>query len=325
MHARTPLGNGIHLAIEYVGAAAPGDITMAARGLGAVAIVNHSAMRMALALIGIATTTLVFTACGSPGTNASSGPDGAPTGARLAIPADAGHVHGIARSRTGTLLVGTHGGLFTTDGTSQLRRVGDADDVMGLAALPAGGLLSSGHPGAGSTEPNPLGLRLSQDDGVSWTTITRVPRDDYHVIEATAGRVYAVGSDGAIYVGPSPATLVWAAQAPVGLIDLAARPGRPRALVAATQAGLRRSDDGGRRWSRAGDEVGLLSWAPGALFLVDAEGTVSVSMDAGESWSRRGTIGAPPAAILASSPSSLVAADHEGRILMSSDGGRSWS
>ncbi len=274
-----------------------------------------------IAIAAVATLPMLLAACGSSGTSTS---DSATTG--LALPAEAAHVHGIVRARNGDLLIGTHAGLFTPGADGMLARVGDAADYMGLAALPTGALLSSGHPAPDTSEPNPLGLRQSSDAGASWTTVTQVPRDDYHVIEAGAGRVYAVGSDGGLYAGNAPTTLVKVADAPRGLIDLAVEPGRGISLVAATQQGLVRSRDGGRTWSNAGDEVGLLSWArPDALFIVDAAGEVSASGDAGASWKPRGSLGAPPAALLATSSQDLVAADQDGRLLQSADGARTWS
>lgn len=244
----------------------------------------------------------------------------------LALPADAGHVHGIVRAPGGEWLVGTHAGVFEISAGDAPRRVGDAADYMGLAALPSGVLLSSGHPAPDSTEPNPLGLRQSSDGGASWSVVTQMPRDDYHVIEAGGGRVYAVGSDGALYAGSAPTRMTPVGPAPAALVDIAVEPGDGRSLLAATQAGLRRSTDGGRRWAAAGQRVGLISWAaPAALFLVDAEGRVWLSSDRGRTWTARGALGAPPAALLAASATELVAADHDGRILTSSDGARTWS
>ncbi len=242
------------------------------------------------------------------------------------MPAEAGHVHGIASTGAGGVVIGTHGGLYALARDGVPERVGDPADVMGLAALPSDVLLSSGHPGSGSDEPDPLGLRRSGDGGASWTRIDAVPRDDYHVIEAGGGRVYAVGSDGALYAGATLTTMAKAGTAPAGLIDVAVHPVRGGMMIAATESGLQRSDDSGSTWTLVGDALGLLSWVrPDALYMVDARGGLSVSSDGGQSWTLRGTIGAPPAALLASSAVDLVAADHEGRIRLSADGGRTWS
>lgn len=276
-------------------------------------------MRVAALLIAVASVALVA-GCGS------SGSPTATTGGSVSLPPEAGHVHGIVRTPAGTTVVGTHAGLYAAGPDGALTRVGDDADYMGLAVLPSGVLLSSGHPGPGTDEPDPLGLRRSADGGVTWTRVSSVPRDDYHVIDAGGGRIYAVGTDGALRSGTAPESLVVVGDAPPSLIDLAVNPRRGSALVASTQAGLTRSTDGGRTWASTTGPVGLMSWArPDALFVVDAAGEISLSRDGGTSWTSRGTIGAPPAALLAWSPNDLIAADHEGRFRTSPDGGRTWS
>lgn len=278
-------------------------------------------MRGLLAPITACAAAMALVGCGSP-----AGETVSTSAAMRAIPPEAGHVHGLARASSGTLLVGTHAGLYASGADGVLSRVGGDDDYMGLAALPSGSLLSSGHPGPGSDEPNPLGLRLSDDGGATWTRIDAVPRDDYHVIAVGGGRVYAVGADGVVRAGTAPESLRAVGKAPADLIGIAVNPQKASSLVASTSGGLRRSNDGGRTWVPAGDPVGLVSWASReALYLVDGTGRALVSRDGGTSWATRGTIGAPPAALLASSPSQLAAADDDGRIRTSSDGGRTWS
>lgn len=117
----------------------------------------------------------------------------------VSVPLDAPltHLHGLHVAKSGTLLAGTHSGLFSIDlATGATARVGDFDDdFMGLAgASGADELVSSGHPGPSSAAPNPLGLRVSMDGGQTWTTRSRSGETDVHVL-ATDG-TSLMGSDG---------------------------------------------------------------------------------------------------------------------------------
>ena len=72
------------------------------------------------------------------GCGSSPAPTATDAAGGITIPAEAGHVHGIATTRTGGVVIGTHGGLYALARGGQLERVGDSADYMGLAALPSG-------------------------------------------------------------------------------------------------------------------------------------------------------------------------------------------
>lgn len=243
-----------------------------------------------------------------------------------ALPADAGHVHGIVPGpRPGQYLIGTHAGLYrVTAGSAE--RVGDQADYMGLAREGTA-LLSSGHPDPTSGEPNPLGLRRSTDGGRTWARITAVPRDDFHIVRAGGGAVYALGMPGsALYRGAGSEALKAGPVPTMAPFDLAVNPVDGSTIIAATEAGQSISRNGGTSWRPVSSMVGLLAWpAAAALYMVDAGGRVSVSADEGVSWSSRGQIGDSPAAFAATSATDLVAARHDGGLVRSSDGGRTWN
>ena len=86
-----------------------------------------------------------------------------------------GHVHGIVDAGDGTVLLGTHTGLYTLgeDGTVT-GPVGGIDlDAMGLTAT-GDTLYASGHPGPSTPAelgaPN-LGIIRSLDAGASWEPV----------------------------------------------------------------------------------------------------------------------------------------------------------
>ena len=187
-------------------------------------------------------------AIGLVGCGSSSSSSVDTTNGPFALPPEAGHVHGIAPRPAGGIVVGTHGGLYAAGSDGALARVGDSADYMGLAALPPAALLSSGHPGPESDEPNPLGLRRSDDGGATWTRIDSVPRDDYHVI------------------GPAAAACTrWAA---TGQPTPARRPPRSRRSARLRKASLtlRHIRRAARAWSRPrsrGCDAQMMAAAPG--------------------------------------------------------------
>lgn len=95
------------------------------------------------------------------------------------------HVHGLLVQESGQVLAGTHEGLFQVARDGTATRVGPSrDDLMGLSAAADGRLLASGHPGAGSPQPDPLGLVSSTDNGLTWASVPHAKRSDYHALGA---------------------------------------------------------------------------------------------------------------------------------------------
>lgn len=92
-----------------------------------------------------------------------------------------GHVHGVVIDGN-ELLLGTHDGLHRVNpmsGASQ--RVGDSqDDLMSFSGNADAILVASGHPGPGSTSPNPLGLITSRDGGETWGYVSLLGEVDFH-------------------------------------------------------------------------------------------------------------------------------------------------
>lgn len=105
-------------------------------------------------------------------------------------------MHGLARDPgDGTLYVATHEGLFSyADGEPEL--VGPVMDLMGFAISGPGEFVASGHQGADSELPEPMGLIRSDDAGRSWEVASRGGESDFHEL-TTAGPV-VMAFDGAL-------------------------------------------------------------------------------------------------------------------------------
>jgi photosystem II stability/assembly factor-like uncharacterized protein len=269
-------------------------------------------------------------AAGPSSSDAPAAPKGTPSADSIASISGAGHVHGLAVNPAGgDLLIATHNGLYElAPGAAEAEPVGDSrDDFMGFTVIGADSYLTSGHPGPGSDRPDPLGLQVSSDGGVSWQSRSLLGEADLHVLRAAGTRVYGVDSSSGAFLVSADSGRSWQQrELPAPAIDLAIAPDDPERLVVATQDGLYGSVDAGSNWRLlAADRIGLLTWpATGSLLMVDAAGKVMASSDGGEQFEAAGTIGAPPEAF-GSGDGRVLAAAGGGRVLASDDGGSTWA
>lgn len=202
-----------------------------------------------------------------------------------------GHLHGAVIDGA-DLLVGTHDGVHRVSvdsGTTQ--RVGDStDDFMGFAGDPSGLLVASGHPGPGSTLPNPLGLITSTDGGASWEPISLTGEVDFHSLAVDGDEVVGWDTRGPVLwstdrgatwqEGPSltPTSLAW--------FD-------GKVWMATPDQGLLTWQPGGDTAVPGGEQIpAVLLAASGdgqALWRIDRDGAVHRTLD-GVTWQQAGRV-----------------------------------
>lgn len=240
------------------------------------------------------------------------------------------HIHGLGEDpKTGELFVATHYGLFRAPrGQTQLRRAGSSrQDTMGFSVVDSGRFLGSGHPDPAAGGPPALGLIASSDQGRTWTTLSLPGKADFHVLRSSGRQVYGSDSGSGKIMASDDGGHSWASRTPpADVYDLAIDPETPRHVVAATAKGIFSSSDAGGRWKLTnGGLAGLLAWPKAReLVLVEENGAVSRSADAGRTFKATGgTIGTTPAAF-AGARSGLLAALGDGTVLGSDDAGASW-
>jgi len=244
------------------------------------------------------------------------------------------HVHGLGvNPADGSLFIATHTGMY---------RMGEADrapervtdrlqDTMGFTIVGPNRFLGSGHPDLREARekglPPLLGLIESVDAGQTWTPVSLLGQADFHVLRSLGPQIYGFDATGGRLMFSRDAGRNWVERrSPGALLDLAVNPARPSRLVAAGEAGISRSEDGGRTWKQLRADLGFLAWpAATRLFLVREDGTVLVSSTEGRSWRVTGEIGGQPAALLARSSNELYVALHDGTIKRSADGGASFA
>ncbi len=174
------------------------------------------------------------------------------------------HVHGLGFTADGAqLFVPAHDGfrVYANNGTWQEPNI-PKHDYMGYVATDDG-FYSSGHPGSGSSLPNPLGLVKSKDNGKTLTTLGFEGEIDFH----TMGVGY---KNHAVYVfNPAPTAKLpgglhytlddgktWKKSSAQGVsgepIQIAVHPTQANVVAVASEGGLFLSTDYGNAFERVG-------------------------------------------------------------------------
>lgn len=261
---------------------------------------------------------LALSAC-APATDPAADPS---TPAAAALPGT--HIHGLSvNADTGQVLLATHDGLF--DVTNQpATKIGATIDWMGFTpGHDEGVFYASGHPGAGSDLPNPLGLMKSRDGGKTWEQLSQQGQSDFHALTTTKSGIVAF--DGTLRTSPDGTTwtTVAAGFAPAVLT------GHPHSdtVLATTPKGIQRSTDAGKTWAlmTSGPVIQFAAFAnPTEAAGVEPDGTVHTSADGGSTWTKKGRIEGEVQAIAATTntdgKSGIWAATSAG-IFLSADGG----
>ncbi|GAB88752.1 F510_1955 family glycosylhydrolase [Gordonia rhizosphera] len=251
---------------------------------------------------------VIVAGCGSessaPTTSGVATAPGVATGAgdaaaaRIALTPALDHVHGLHVDADGTVLAGTHSGLRAIDAAGMTTPVGATDDdLMGFSGAPGTDMLvTSGHPGPSSTDPNPLGLRRSDDGGQTWTNKSLLGEVDFHAL-ATDGTV-VVGFDGTTGLRVSTdGGATWSPGATVAAASLALT---STGVWALTPAGLQHSTDQGRSFVTVENAPALVMVAGSteAVWGIGADGFAWRSRD-GNSWEKRSFVGTAEALAVA--------------------------
>jgi hypothetical protein len=291
-----------------------------------------------VALIALAATLLV--GCG--------GDDGASTASdpsELAVPwvdpdGDPPIVGGLtANPADGTLLMTTNTGMFrigpddtkpqpftgtleTPDGSGRLSealvsRFVEPDTVLG-----------SGHPSAGESLPEALGLIRSDDAGKTWTSVSELGKADFHAIETSGNTIVAaLFGQPQVFVSEDGGRNWTTKGAPLPIVALEADPSDALRWIASTQSGIFRTTDGGETWREVEAIPNVrFAWAEGSdLYRIDPGGDVKVSTDRGESWKALGSTGGEPQALSIDADGKLYAALIDGTVAVSDDGGQTFT
>jgi hypothetical protein len=240
----------------------------------------------------------------------------------------------------GTVVAGTGLGAFRIDADARTATPFDGElatpDGSGaispnlvLRFTGPGELIGSGHPkDAASGLPEYLGLIRSGDGGRRWEPVSLLGEEDLHALDVRGDVIAGQPVEEARLLVSDDAGRTWEERtAPSPPLDVDLDPSDPDRMAITTLDGLFVSADRGGSWRRR-DVLTTethLAWAEtGALYRVDAAGTVKVSEDGGERWTDAGTAGAGPTTATVDAEGRLYVALTGGVIVRSEDGGRTF-
>lgn len=283
----------------------------------AVVLLAGSALSVGLLVSGCSATAPSSTGATGPTAQVTPAPsapsDSGPTEAAvtaIALSPRLDHAHGLLVAADGALLAGTHSGVAAIALDGAVSPVGDgADDLMGMTGIPGTArLASSGHPGAGSDLPNPLGLITSEDGGVTWDAVSLTGEVDFHALATDGTRVVGFdGRAGLLVSDDGGRTFDDGARiAPAALAIT------PDGVWATTADGVQRSTDGGLTFAVVDGApllVLLAAGSDGSLWGVAPDGAAWRSGD-GTAWDRRGVVGEVEA---------IAVADHDRAYAVTAD------
>jgi photosystem II stability/assembly factor-like uncharacterized protein len=240
--------------------------------------------------------------------------------------------------RSGELLLTTNRGFFridpeTDEAERQEGTITDAGKSSTVGTFleikyeSPGVLVGSGHPDE-RTLPQYLGFIRSEDDGRTWTPVSRMGTADLHKIVQKHDRLYAWDAVLSALVVSEDGGRTFAEHfTPRGLIiDFDVDPADPARIVAATDDQLFRSEDEGEGWRPVLAAEGVrLAWPePEALIRADKDGSVYRSPDGGDSWEAVGRVDGEPYKLEPVSGEELYMALSDGTLAHTTDGGANW-
>ena len=232
------------------------------------------------------------------------------------------HIHSIKVFGDKALL-GTHEGLFEYQAANSMKRISSEDfDVMGLASF-GDTIYASGHPGAKSKLPNPIGLIASKDSGKTWKKISLQGEVDFHMLEVGKSDIYGADSGTGQLMYSSDLGKSWKKLGENKYSDIAVlntKSGsavglRDGALVStanafATTSAIKTS----RTWSSIE--------ALGSVLFASSRKSIYSSVDNGKSWKRIATLTSEIASITMNAK--IFVAVTADAIFVSRDGGKSF-
>ena len=230
------------------------------------------------------------------------------------------HIHDV-KVFGDRVLLNTHEGLYQYQAANSMKKIGSEDfDVMGLAIF-GRTLYASGHPGATSNLPNPIGLLSSTDGGKSWKKISLQGKVDFHMLEVGKFDIYGADSTSGQLMHSSDRGKKWRKLGENQYSDIAILNAKSGSAYGLRSGSLVRTSDA---FTTTVAIKNTLKWSSveiiGSTLYASSGKAIYRSTDNGKSWKKIATLPAEISSI--SFNKEIFVAVTSSAILISRDGGK---
>jgi len=232
------------------------------------------------------------------------------------------HLHDV-RVFGNEILLGTHEGLYKYIDRDSFKKIGEeSHDVMGLSVF-GKRIFASGHPAPGSSLPNPVGLLMSSDKGVTWKKISLQGKTDFHFLEVASNQIYGVDAGSGELMYSANLGKSWKNLGRNTFSDIAINPRVKGSALALRDGKLYTSNDLLKtiKEVKTGMTLTSIDWSKKSL-LAAFGNSLMRSVDGGKTWSKVKTFAAAIGSI--SQSETLIVAIAGNTIQQSRDNGKTF-
>lgn len=233
------------------------------------------------------------------------------------------HIHDV-KVFGDRVLLNTHEGLYQYLAANSMKKISSEDfDVMGLATF--GTILyASGHPGATSKLPNPIGLLSSTDGGKTWMKVSLQGEVDFHMLEVGKNDMYGADSSSGQLMYSSDLGKNWQKLGENKYSDIAVMSTKSGSAYGLLTGALVRTRDA---FTKTVAIKTALKWSSieilGSTLYASSGKSIYSSTDNGKSWKKIATLSSEISSI--SMSAKIIAAVTSSAIFVSRDGGKSFN
>jgi hypothetical protein len=150
------------------------------------------------------------------------------------------HLHSVATDGT-NIYVASHHGLYVWN-KKEWNLQGDNFDIMGLA-ITGKVFYASGHPGSDQNLPDPAGVLISKDQGLTWKPVTLTGQVDFHLLEVSGRHFIGLAANYGSVLKSSDGAKNWEPVEAPGFSDVTINPDTPNEVLLSNQNAMSISKD----------------------------------------------------------------------------------